>query len=148
MTKQDEKGREVLAHRATQKTNGTIPLSEAHTDNESITTDPVRNKWAHIVAEFDRNIEAFVAYVADVRRRTEQSNGWTGGTDHMRAFIRGGRFITPEGEVFKVTHGYDAVWCREVCRRWPDVAPHILPTLKKSMYDRFYPDLFTDAKEA
>ena len=146
MTKQDEKGREVLAHRATQETNGT-PLSKADTNPKSI-TDPVRNKWAHIVAVMNANTEAFEKYVADVRGRIERDNGWAGGTDHMRAFIRGGRFITPEGDVFKVTHGYDAVWCREVCRRWPDVSPHILPTLKKSKYDRFYPDLFTDAKEA
>ena len=110
-------------------------ISDADADAPS---DALRNQWAAIVAEFDRNIEAFTAYVEDVREHIRRDNGWTGGTDHLRAFIRNGRFVTDKGTTFKVTHGHDAVWCREVCKRWPDVAPHILPTLRPSKFDVFY----------
>ena len=113
--------------------------------HDSTQTDELRNQWASVVAEYDRNLTAFNAYVADVREQVERNHGWVGGTDHLRAFIRNGRFVTDEGTTFKVTHGHDAVWCREVCRRNPDVAPHILPTLRPSKYDVFYPDLFGGA---
>lgn len=104
--------------------------------------DALRNQWASIVAEFDSNIEAFTAYVDEARERIERNHGWTGGTDLLRTFINDSGFVTPKGNDFRVTHGHDTVWLREVCRRWPDVAPHILPTLKPSKFDTFYPDLF------
>lgn len=116
----------------------TSTATKGGTIHQSTSTDHLRNQWAHVVAEFDRNIDAFTAYVADVRERIAEDNGWTGGTDHLRNFIRDGRFISAEGNHFKVNHNHCAVWCREVCKRWPDVAPHILPTLRASKFDRFY----------
>lgn len=115
------------------------PLDD--TTNEP--SDALRNKWAHIVAVMDANPDAFSAYVAAIRERIAKNSSWHGGTDFMRYFLRDGHFVTPEGDTFKVTHGYDTVWCREVCRRWPDVAASILPTLKPSRFDLLYPDLFT-----
>lgn len=147
MTNQNKKkGREVLQHQATQET--ATHVDEQHSadydrpSHQDTITDALRNKWAGIVSVMDENRDAFAAYVDAIRKRIERSHGWTGGTDYLRSFINDGGFVTPTGDDFRVTHGYDTVWCREVCRRWPDVAPHILPTLKASKFDVFYPDLF------
>ena len=148
MTSKEKKGHKVLQHQATRETATPKHVqcaSEASLTHDSTQTDELRNQWASVVAEYDRNLTAFNAYVADVREQVERNHGWVGGTDHLRAFIRNGRFVTDEGTTFKVTHGHDAVWCREVCRRNPDVAPHILPTLRPSKFDVFYPDLFGGA---
>lgn len=107
-------------------------------DTPAAPSDHLRNQWVSIVAEFDRNIGAFTAYVEDVREHIKHNNQWAEGTDHLRQFIREGRFVTPEGSTFKVCHGHDAVWCREICKRWPDIAPHIMPALRSSKFDRFY----------
>ena len=116
---------------------------------EDTTTEPsdaLRNRWAHAVALMDANLPAFEAYVADIRKRIAEGRRWIGGSDHMRHFLREGHFITPEGDEFRVSHCNDAIWCREVCRRWPDVAASILPTLKPSRFDLLYPDLFTTSR--
>jgi len=148
MTSKNKQGRKVLQHQATRETATLFDVHSADYDrltSQSTPNDELRNQWASIVAEFDQNARVFNAYVADIRLRIAFDNGWTGGTDHLRAFVRNGRFITSRGTTFKVTHGHDAVWCREVCRRNPDVAPHILPTLRPSKFDVFYPDLFGGA---
>lgn len=136
----NEAGREVLQHPTTQE--AATHFDEQRADYSHLTnqdsTNSLRNEWAHIVAVFDANLPAFVAYVESVRERVRENHGWTGGTDHLRNFIRDGRFVTPEGTTFKVNHNHGAVWCREVCKRWPDVAPHILPTLRRSKFDTFY----------
>ena len=138
MTSRQNETRRAADFGETQRDGREVSGNDSQLPNDFTSTDHLRNEWAHIVAVFDRNIDAFTAYVADVRERIAEDNGWTGGTDHLRNFIRDGRFVTPEGTTFKVNHNHGAVWCREVCKRWPDVAPHILPTLRHSKFDVFY----------
>lgn len=125
--------------------NEQLQIAALVTKNDTTTepSDALQNQWAHIVAVMDANPDAFAAYVAAIRERIARSHGrWVGGTDYLRHFLRDGRFVTPDGDTFKVTHGYDTVWCREICHRWPDIAPHVLPTLRASRFDVFYPELF------
>ena len=149
--RKNEKGREVLQHQATQEAatlhNG-LSADDSHLTTDSSISDALRSEWAHAVALFDENLPVFEGYVAVVRRRIERDNGWTGGTDFLREFIRSRHFVTASGDEFKANHNHSAVWCREVCRRWPDVAPHILPRLRPSRFDVFYPDLFGSDAEA
>lgn len=148
---EDGKGREVLQHQATQE--AATPNSEQcadidHLDPDS-TTDVLRHQWASIVACMDSCPQAFAAFVADVLAHVAKDEHWTCGSDALRRFIGSKDYTDARGRTFRVRHGHDAVYLRELCRRHPDIAPHIAPRLHRSRYDAFYSDEYIDAlKEA
>lgn len=108
------------------------------TDAATEPSDALRNKWTSIVATFDANLQAFKECTEHIRESIKRDERFTFGSDALRSFISRGGFVTPQGTSFCVVHGHDAVYLRELCKRWPDVAPAILPTLHRSRFDDFY----------
>lgn len=139
MPKQNKKGREVLQHQATPEAatpNAEQSADYSHLNHEDNISDTLRAKCQRIIRRMDECPQAFAAFVAHISERIAANPMWTCGSDELRRFIGGKEFTDSKGRTFSVRHGHDAVFMRELCRRHPNIAPHI--RLHRSRYDAIY----------
>lgn len=108
--------------------------SEATMTHVDSTPDPRHAEWRRWVDSYQRNHGVMVQLASHFREQV--ANHRHIGSDEANAFLRANDFTDAEGGEFKVNHNGVSTYMRELCREFPDLAPHI--RLRKSPFDRFY----------
>ena len=113
----------------------TSTTTEGGTSPQDTISTALRAEWAGIVAVMDSCPDAFAAFVADAHRHIAADEHWQFGSGTLRDFV-GNSYVASDGSTFALNHSHDAVFIRELCRRHPDLAPHV--RTRASKFDAIY----------